>query len=129
MLLLIPTKLINEKHKKNLHSWEVFLFNVEKLTQSWKRILYHNTIIKTNKSAPEIKVIRLDVLWEYISKKPLIPNTTKVLKIKKIKISKNKFNPKNVVCATPIVPSLKTILVKLITRTKEATSAKSNHLI
>jgi hypothetical protein len=28
-----------------------------------------------------------DVFWEYISKKPLIPNTTKVLK-KKIEISK-----------------------------------------
>ena len=40
---------------------------------------------------------------EYISKKPLIPNTTKVLKTKKTKISKNKFNPKNVFCALKLV--------------------------
>ncbi len=31
-----------------------------------------------------------------LKKKPLITNTTKILKAKKIKISKNKFNPKNV---------------------------------
>ena len=66
---------------------------------------------------------------EYISKKPLIPNTTKVLKTKKTKISKNKFNPKNV-CGTPEpAVSKKTPLLTLSTRTNEITSASNTHLI
>jgi F0F1-type ATP synthase membrane subunit b/b' len=44
------------------------------------------TITNAN-NIPEIKMITFAV-FEYISKKPLIPNTTKALKTKKIKISK-----------------------------------------
>jgi hypothetical protein len=39
-----------------------------------------------------------DVFENTSQKKPLIPNTTKVLKTKKLNFQ-NKFNPKNVCCA------------------------------
>jgi len=80
-----------------------------------------------------------------------------VLKAKKIKISKNKFNPKNrvsepnqmgafsachlvlmgtnkfnpknVCCALTTIPLCKTVFSKTLTRTNEMTSAKSTHLI
>ena len=76
-----------------------------------------------------MKIIAFDDFWEYISKKPLIPNTTKVLKTKKIKISKNKFNPKNVCCALNTVLFCKIALSKLLTRTNDIVNAKNNHLI
>jgi hypothetical protein len=52
-------------------------------------------------------------------KKPLIPNTTKVLKTKKLKFQ-NKFNPKNVFGAlTTTTLSFKTVFSKQLTRTNE----------
>lgn len=68
-------------------------------------------------------------LWEYISKKPLIPNTTKVLKAKKTKISKNKFNPKNDDTENPKSPFNRRLFLIMTTKTKVITSAKSNHFI
>ena len=75
-----------------------------------------------------MNIMRLANFREYISKKPLIPNTTKVLKTKKTKISKNKFNPKNV-CGTPdAATSFKKLLLILSTRTNAITSASKTHL-
>ena len=76
-----------------------------------------------------MKIITFDDFWEYISKKPLIPNTTKALKTKKIKISKNKFNPKNVFCALNTVLLCKIALSTQLTRTNDIASARNNHLI
>lgn len=74
-----------------------------------------------------MNMITLANFREYISKKPLIPNTTKVLKTKKTKISKNKFNPKNV-CGTPEpAASTKKLLLTLSTRTNDITSASNTH--
>lgn len=71
----------------------------------------------------------LATLWEYISKKPLIPNTTKVLKAKKTKISKNKFNPKNVWDIPNCTSLLKEPALIMFTNTKVIANAKSNHFI
>jgi len=69
------------------------------------------------------------IFRENISKHPLIPNTTKILKEMKIKISKNKFNPKNVFCVSIKVQPLNKIAPsKQITRTNDITNAKNNHL-
>lgn len=76
-----------------------------------------------------MKITTLANLREYISKKPLIPNTTKVLKAKKTKISKNKFNPKNVFGTPTAVPLNKTELSILLTRKNVMTSANSIHFI
>jgi hypothetical protein len=45
-----------------------------------------------------MEIIHLMFSENTSQKKPLIPNTTKVLKTKKLKFQK-KFNPKNVCCA------------------------------
>ena len=82
-----------------------------------------------SKLIPEIRMILFATFCENISKKPLIPNTTKILKAKKIKISKNKFNPKNVFCVFLKAQFLiKAAPSKQITRTNDSSNAKNNHL-
>lgn len=78
---------------------------------------------------PVMKMIRFAVFWEYIWKKPLTPNTTKVLKIKKTTTSEKNVNPKKVWFTSATEPVEERVLLILLTIITEIINTTKIHFI